>query len=245
MEAIILASGMGTRLSTVTRGRPKCFSTVGDKLLIEYPMTSLRRAGVTRFIIVVPQGFLDEGKRVLRRLGVAGEVVENTAPELGNAYSILLAGRCVRSEQSFAVCCDTIIPASFPIKLKQTARKDVDLALAASRNYSFINYDEATKVVEAGDRIIDIGKHIKHSKLIDTGLFIVGKKFLSLWGEIGFDKENHLYQLVKAAVRRGLKTQVVDVGVEPWMEIDTPSDLASLLEGKGREVLINWRRHAR
>ncbi len=241
MEAIVLASGLGSRLSRVTGGVPKCFYSIEGRMLVEYPIKSLAEAGASYFILVVPKGYKSLGEKALRECGVAGIVVENKHVELGNAYSTLLAGSLARGDRVMLSCGDTIVPPTITLKLAKSSM-DSDVVLAASRCLDYISFQEATKVLVSGDRIVDIGKHIKHAKYIDTGVFIVSRRFLNTWYGVKRGVENHLYNLVKKAVNRGLDARIVDVGVDPWIEIDTPEDLESLLRGSARRVLeFYWR----
>jgi choline kinase len=46
MKAVILAAGVGSRLGELTRFKPKCLLTIGDRTIIEYQIEALKRLGL-------------------------------------------------------------------------------------------------------------------------------------------------------------------------------------------------------
>lgn len=53
MKAIILAAGMGTRISRFIEERPKCMVDIGGTTLIEYTVDLLRKHGVDQIVVAV------------------------------------------------------------------------------------------------------------------------------------------------------------------------------------------------
>lgn len=53
MKAIILAAGMGTRISRFIEEKPKCMVDIGGKPLIRYTVDLLRSKGISQIVIVV------------------------------------------------------------------------------------------------------------------------------------------------------------------------------------------------
>ena len=49
-EAIILAGGLGTRLSAVIPGLPKCMAPVNGKPFIAYVIDHLQKQGIEKFV---------------------------------------------------------------------------------------------------------------------------------------------------------------------------------------------------
>lgn len=50
-SGVILASGRGSRLGTITTDRPKCMVEVGGHPLLDWQIAALRRAGIDRIVV--------------------------------------------------------------------------------------------------------------------------------------------------------------------------------------------------
>ncbi len=57
-EAVILASGMGTRIFKLTKGKPKFLLPIENKPIIIYPIKVLKMMGINKINIVIPKGGL-------------------------------------------------------------------------------------------------------------------------------------------------------------------------------------------
>ena len=51
MQAVILAGGLGTRLQSVVKGKPKPMAEVGGRPFLEYLIGQLRRDGFTDVLL--------------------------------------------------------------------------------------------------------------------------------------------------------------------------------------------------
>ena len=61
MKAIIFAAGVGRRLQTVTKGKPKCLVEIGGRTLLSRHVECLNRLGVSQIVLVV--GFAQDAIR--------------------------------------------------------------------------------------------------------------------------------------------------------------------------------------
>jgi NDP-sugar pyrophosphorylase family protein len=89
-EAIILAGGKAERLGDAARGKPKPLVEVAGEPLMAYQIASLRRVGVTRFIVSCAAGKGELFEDELAHLNVELVVVEEPEP-LGRGGGIRLA----------------------------------------------------------------------------------------------------------------------------------------------------------
>ena len=82
-KGIILAGGMGTRMSPLTKAVNKQLLPIYDKPLIFYPLSILMLAKIKDILIIVNKGQLEQYKKILpngKRLGVNIDYIEQDEP---------------------------------------------------------------------------------------------------------------------------------------------------------------------
>ena len=67
MKAVILAGGLGSRLSEETTLRPKPMVEIGGKPMLWHIMNIYAAAGVDEFIIALGRGIVEMFKKILSR----------------------------------------------------------------------------------------------------------------------------------------------------------------------------------
>ena len=83
-KGIILAGGMGTRMSPLTKAVNKQLLPIYDKPLIFYPLSILMLAKIKDILIIVNKGQLEQYKKILpdgKRLGVNIDYIEQDEPK--------------------------------------------------------------------------------------------------------------------------------------------------------------------
>ena len=83
-KGIILAGGMGTRMSPLTKAVNKQLLPIYDKPLIFYPLSILMLAKIKDILIIVNKGQLEQYKKIIpngKRLGINIQYKEQNAPK--------------------------------------------------------------------------------------------------------------------------------------------------------------------
>ena len=229
-RAVILAAGDGDRMGTLTTHRPKVLlpTDIGEPLILS-PIKALAAAGIKNILVVV--GYLaEEVKRVLRdgsRWGVNLQYVENTDYLGGNAISVSKAESWTKGEPVILCMGDHMIETGI-ISCLLSAQVIIDTLCIEYPLIPYHNTEEATKVALFEDGSIqDIGKVIKRWDALDTGVFLLTKRFFKTINELAFLYGSNLERsdVIRFMISKGYQFNTCDVSGCFWMDIDIEEDL--------------------
>jgi len=223
-RAVILAAGAGTRVRKITDQKPKCLMDLEGKPIIEWILTSLELAGITRVTMVT--GFKAPAIRAAlgngRRYGLKISYVNNRRYKEPNGISLFSAREAVSGESSFlTLMSDHILPPGAIERVRKS--KSTRCILAIDTNLDNV-YDlqDATKVRLADGRPDAIGKKLWNYDAVDCGLFRFDERM--------FEALDHAFGRQMYSLSAGVKKLIKDddLDVVPigkgafWIDIDTP-----------------------
>ncbi len=242
MKALIVAAGIGRRLGNMTKDRPKPLTKLLGLSLIERIILTAKQAGIKEFIIVV--GYL--GNRIKselgdgKELGVKIEYVENKEYEKENGISVLKAKNFL-NEKFILLMSDHV----FDVRILNSLiyfNSNKSIVIAVDRRPPSA---EDTRVLEKNGDVAAIGKNLKDSNCVDTGIFLCFPKIFSYIEQAVNDGNTTLSDGISMAIKEK-DVSVFDITtiqsyeskmrkhVKPWwIDIDTVDDLR-----EARKIII-------
>tara|TARA_B100000963_G_C22595907_1_gene657827 strand:+ start:208 stop:1071 length:864 start_codon:yes stop_codon:yes gene_type:complete len=194
-KGIILAGGMGTRMSPLTKAVNKQLLPLYDKPLIFYPLSVLMLAGIRDILIIVNKGQLNQFRKVLpekNNLGIKIKYLEQTKPRgLPDAFII---GEDFISKKNVALILgdNFFYGQNLTSKLKQSTRlkNGAKVFLHPVKNpslYGVADINKKNKIL----RIIEKPKKPK-SNLAITGLYFFDKNVVKFSKKLRPSKRGEL-----------------------------------------------------
>ncbi len=214
MQAVILAAGLGTRLSSVIKDCPKGLIKVAGRECLFRHLYLLSKGGVNEFIIIVNEKNKEAYQRFLKQYPFHYRLVVNPYPERENGYSFYLAKDYV-SGPFVLTMSDHVYEPDFVFR----AIKKQGLIIDQEGKY--IDHFEATKVLCKRRCIKKIGKDLSVYDGFDTGFFILNPEIFEIAEALVSTKEHvKLSEIVEIA-----KIPVTPISGLFWMDIDTAEDI--------------------
>lgn len=229
MRAIILAAGVGRRLSPFTLSKPKCLFPVGGRSLLERMLESLDGAGVEEAFLVVGHCQDQIRNGIGSRFGrLPVRYVENHDYLKGSIRSLWSCRQDLTGDL-LIMDADVLFPSEFLRRLI-----DAPWQSAFLLDQNFANTGEEMKLFVRGDRVVAIGKQTPPTVYDRVG---EGVGFF----KCAADHSRPLRECVEEIVAQGggedeyeqaldqllrrVRVGYVDVSGLPWTEIDFAEDL--------------------
>ena len=173
-KGIILAGGLGTRMSPLTKAINKQLLPIYDKPLIYYPLSVLMLAGIKDILIIVNKGQTKQFKNILsngKRFGVKLSYIEQAKPK-GLPDAFILGNKFIGKDKVTLILGDNFFYGqSLTVKLKNC----VNLKSGCKVLVHPVNKPELYGVAQMNYRkkIISIKEKPKKSKsnLAITGIY--------------------------------------------------------------------------
>ena len=225
-NVVILAAGRGSRLGPATADIPKSLLEVGGRTVLDRQLAALERCGVPDSAIAIVTGFASD--RLHDRLGDRCRFIHNPHfAEYNNIYSVHLIDQNV-TDDMLLINGDTLF---HPDVLEALIECDQDASLVIDQTIDL--GDEQMKTIYENGRLSRIGKDLDAAA--STGEYIGLLRFRGLALRAYFDDVANMIeagltdQWYEAAI--GRTAQRLAIGLtptsgRPWIEIDTPEDVA-------------------
>jgi len=234
MKAIILAAGIGKRLSGAHH-QPKCLLEIGGLTLLERHLDCLHRAGVDEVTLCL--GYNTEP--IVESLANAPLLIHyNPLFELGSVVSLWSARQTLMSGEDVIVMdADVLYDPEILRRLVSTSKANCFLI-----DRDFVPGDEPVKICVRDCQIVEFGKHIDASLSynhngesvgffkFDAGTSLRLANLLSAYIADGRRELPHEEALRELALDDPDAIGIEDVTGLPWIEIDFPEDIARAQE---------------
>ena len=194
-KGIILAGGLGTRLSPLTKAINKQLLPIYDKPLIYYPISVLMLAGIKNVLIVVNKGQVSQFRKILsngKRFGINISYVEQTQPR-GLPDAFILGEKFIGKDKVALILGDNFFYGqSLTLKLKNCIKLNSGCKILLHP----VNKPELYGVAELKykNKISSIKEKPKKTKsnLAVTGLYFFDNKVINYSKTLKYSKRNEL-----------------------------------------------------
>lgn len=228
--AVLLCAGGATRLRPLTDDRPKALLDVGGETILARAVRLLLEHGVRELVIAT--GYREEAVRAALA-GSPAKVTFCPNPHFAstqNSVSLYHCAGAVGGRAFFKLDGDVLFHRAV------LARLDADpaaLSVAVDRKANL--GDEEMKVVADGNRIRAFGKKLDPRQCAGESIGIekldasFGQQLFAALGAAVDRGQTDLYyeDVYGDLVSSGADARAIDVSDLPWIEIDTPEDLAA------------------
>ena len=232
--AVILAAGIGSRLSPLTDNCPKSLLSVGGSIILERMIRNCLSCGMSQFVLVLGhradeiKRFVDKTFRGIRVTYVISDRYRDT----NTGYSLMLASSAIGTAEFVKFDADVV----FDVKiLRQLVDSDQSNVLCIDRNIAL--EDEEVKVITDDQmQVLEVGKSVDPKLALGESIGI--EKISAKTGPLLFaeltqmmESHAHLQDYYEAAyarlVDKGTIFHALDMTGLNWTEIDTAEDFAA------------------
>tara|TARA_B100001057_G_scaffold393432_1_gene402322 strand:+ start:4510 stop:5373 length:864 start_codon:yes stop_codon:yes gene_type:complete len=227
-KGIILAGGLGTRMSPITKSINKQLLPVYDKPLIYYPISILMLAGIKDILIIVNKGSINQFKKILlngENFGIKISYAEQDKPRgLPDAFRI--GKKFIGKDNISLILGDNFFYGqSLSEKLKKTSKLKKGAVIFT---YPVKNPNRFGVATLKGKKIISLIEKPKKTKsnLAITGLYFFDNSAIKKSISLKKSKRNELeiIDLLKIYMKNNsLKTEALGRGAA-WLDAGTTED---------------------
>ena len=226
MKVIILAAGMGKRLSPLTTSTPKPLVKVGEKLLIDHILDTLEELGVGEVVVV--GGYLAEklGRHLEDRNGELTFVVNRDFTK-GNLLSLITAFQYLEGDV-LVMNSDHIYPLTLLRQFTEAGSEDIRMACDSG---SVLKTDDMKVAFDHAGRLKKIAKDLKEYDAGYIGLTFVPASKMGIYREAVLETNRKrgddadVEVVLNHLAASGHPPVAVDLRGFLWFEVDTLEEL--------------------
>lgn len=231
MKAIILAAGIGSRISPLTDNCPKSLLKIYDKTILEMMISHIQDCHINDIVFVT--GYLEEQIKEYVNINFpdlkAYFVTNEKYAETNTGFSLLLAKDFVENSDFIKFDADVVFDKEI---LKKLIEYPYENALCIDKNIH-LDAEEIKVIIDDKNKILKASKTVDPQKAIGESIGIekIGKNTAKLLfqelEEVMKDKKNHqeYYEVAyERLIEKGESFHALDITGLVWVEIDTKED---------------------
>ena len=229
MKLVIIAAGLGSRLSSVSNNTPKLLVPVMGKPLINKLLSNCIDAGIKNIVVVT--GFnnhiIEDHLKTLQT-PIQIEVAYNPDWKLANGVSVLSAQKHIPTGEDFMISMSDHYYTSDILKIIKD-KSDSNTIASVGADYKIdeihdIDDGMKLKIDEDSNLIRSMSKTLSKYNAIDCGIFKCKYEFFDYLKKAKEKDECSLSDACNLLMNKGLMGSV-DIESYPWIDIDTPEAL--------------------
>lgn len=227
-QIVILAAGLGSRLTGAEGSLPKPLVEVAGLPLIAHALAHAEASGCREAVIVVGH----QGARVRQvveglKTSLGVRFVETGDPSAPNGNSLLAAAPVARSRFYLQMVDHVFAQPVLPLLDRGHFRDDEAGRLLVDPSPDvFLDLEDATRVQLEGKRIVAIGKGLPAWDAVDTGCFLLSDRVFDALRDVPAGEPRTVSSAMRRLVAEGA-LWAVSIGGIAWADVDTPADLES------------------
>lgn len=215
VSTIILAGGKGERMQPFTKVLPKPLLPIRDKTVIDIILEKFSSIGIKTFTVMINykgnliKGYLSSQKKYKI------EYYTEKFP-LGTAGSLSILNKKKLSEDFFVSNCDIVIQGDLNKILEFHKKNKNIITLVVCHYMTQLPYGSC--ITNKKGKLLDINEKPNINHLINTGLYILNKKALTVLKK---NRHEDFNNFLKKCIKRKMKIMVYAVDSESWHDVGT------------------------
>ena len=175
MVGVIIAAGMGLRLSGISGGNPKTLLPVNGKPVIQWIIDGATESGIESFFIVIVTGYRSERieNYFVENPNKKVTLLYNKQWEKGNGISVLCSEKVIDENEEFLLMMSDHLIGKEVVRSLVKKRESCPLLAVGQDLKKVFDIDDATRVYIDDERIVSIGKGIEKFNGVDAGVFVL------------------------------------------------------------------------